>query len=325
MPPLLADRIDDVNVHDTDYCALNCRAGIFAGMLEAGWGIDPAAIYLRTALDSRHALEPMERGEIAGASCGSFPNETWTELFGVRVLEWHPASRADMIESLNTAVRGHRLVLAAHDGYWDPLASDKYLRRHMRHNSLVYGTTPDGSEYKIADRTHRASMDVDTLWRCMAEDSTTFAVLVDPLPFVGDRKALLTEGATAFYRAMTTTLGDDEIARMAAATEADVRSPDERWLQSHLFLNGIGRSRVLLSEAVCCFATAEGYALAPGLLRALDRAAQAWVLTGRRIYKRLAARRDIDPAELRIRVRTAEAADADAARHLVAAGLVTVP
>jgi hypothetical protein len=296
----------DLDVHDKDYCALNCRAGILAAILRTGLGIDPTPIFARTAIDSRLMIEPIERGEIAGGTFGAFANETWTELFGAQVVEWHPLSRKEMVDSLDAALRDHGMVMAAHDGYFDPLAADKYQRRHMRHNSLVYGFADNG--YLIADRTYRSTIDAETLWRCMAEETTTFVTLADARPYAGDWAAELSVGAQRFHAAMSATLTDDAITRLVAAMAADLATPEDRWLQTHLYFIGLGRSRALFAQAL-----AYEPDRTPGLAElsaALENAANAWVLTGRWIYKRLAAARPIIVDDLTARIRTAEAADA---------------
>lgn len=306
--------LDGLDLRDGDYPAMNCRAGIFAAILETGQGIDPAPIFLRTAVDSRRIVAPLERGEIAGASCGNFADGVWAELFRLRVVESHPTSQTDMVGWLDEALHEHRLVLAAHEGYWDPLAADKYLRRHMRHNSLIYGSAEDGSGYRIADRSHRAMMDAALLWRCMEEETTTFVVLTDAVPFAGDWAEQVAAGADSFYRAMTATLTPQDITRIAVALEADLRSPDDdRWQQSHMFFLGIGRSRALFAQAL---ARGEMRVEPTDLEERLQRAAEAWVVLGRWIYKRLIAQRVVDAAELEARIRSAEAADAAAAEAL---------
>jgi hypothetical protein len=305
---------DGLDLRDDDYPALNCRAGVFAAILETGHGIDPAPIFPRTVVDSRRIVEPIERGEIAGASMGVFADDVWTELFGLRVVESHPTSPADMVTWLGDALHEHRLVMAAHDGYWDPLADGKYLRRHVRHNSLIYGTAADGDGYRIADRGHRTTMDPAVLWQCMEEETTTFVVLTDAAPFAGDWAVQVAAGAGKFYHAMTATLAPADLARIGVALDADLRSPGDRWQQSHMFFLGIGRSRALFAQAL-----ARGGGIlteSTDLVGRLQRAAHAWAVVGRWIYKRLVAGRAVDVVGLEARIRSAETADALAAEAL---------
>lgn len=304
--------LDGLDLRDGDYPALNCRAGIFAAILRTGAGIDPSPVFLRTAMNSRQIVGPIERAEIAGMSFGNVANGVWTELFGLRVVERPVTSHADMVEWLEAALCEHRLVLAAHDGFWDPLATDKYLRHHVRHNSLIYGRAAGGG-YRIADRQHRATIAADVLWRCMAEETAAFVVLTDAVPFAGDWAGLLALGARGLREAMTATLTPPDLARIGAALAADLRSPEGRWQQSHLYFLGIGRSRALFAEALAGAGLPQE---PPGLAERLRHAAAGWAVVGRWIYKNLSVRRPVDVAELTTRVRSAEAADAAAAQAL---------
>ncbi len=316
----------ELEIHDADYPALNCRAGIIAGILRARWGIDPAPVFLRTAIAGRDVVGPMERGEIAGATLGSLADEVWTELFGVRFEQWHPSSQREMEQGLNDALERYGMVLSAQDGFWNPGAADKYQRRHMRHNVLVHGRA--GADYQVADRSYRTTLDPATLWRCMEEPSTTFVVVTEAAGFTGDPAELLAAGAARLAAAMATTLDEDEIARMSAATAADVEADqvttgpvttgqveaDQRWQQSHFYLNGIGRSRALFARAATVLNGEP--ASAP-----VEHAAEAWVVAGRLVYKRLMGGRAVGVGELAERIRLAEAADAgalDAVRALAA-------
>lgn len=322
----------ELHIHEADYPALNCRAGIFAGVLRAHWSVDPSPLFLRTAVAAPEVLAPMERGEIAGFTFGSFDDAAWTDLFGAAFEEWHPRSAEEMALTLDRALDRHGLVLSAQDGYWNPLAADKYQRRHMRHNVLVHGRTGDGG-YLVADRAHRTVLDAGTLWRCMEEPTTTFVAVTAVHGLLADPARLLAEGGARLTAALGARLTDAEVERVAAAVAADLRAPDERWLQTHFFLNGVGRSRALFADGLAALAAHAAVVPVPGVpgpeeaapaLALLERAAQGWVLTGRLVYKRVTAGRGVGAEELLPRVRAAEAADA-AALEAVAALVATLP
>jgi hypothetical protein len=314
----------EIDIHDSDYCALNCRAGIVAAILRERWSIDVSPLFFRLAIAASDILGPMERGEIAGATFGAVDDATWAELFGAELVVWRPSSPEDMLAGLTAAMDRDGMVLAPHDGFHDPLATDKFGVRHMTHNTLFHGVSDDG-RLRAADRGHRTLVDPADLWPAMSTELSSFVVVRRARPFDGDWSAEAARGTAELARALADRSLAADAAQVADSALADRRAPLQRWGQTHLFLLGIGRSRALFGRALrsawdaTAAAPPAGADLPAGLSRlseALERASEAWAMAGRRLYKSASGRGEVDVDDLAGRLDGAARADQAAADAL---------
>ena len=311
---------DGLDLHEDAYCAVNCKSGIFACILERSLGVDPSAVWFHAPLGVDDVAPGMEAGEIAGFSCGNFANALWGELFDADVVEWRPESPSAMEEWLGDALRRHRMVLVTHDGFYDPLAADKYQRSHTAHNSMLYGLAGDQRSYAIADRGYRAHMSAGDLWRSVEGEIGLFATITRARPFAGDADALVATGLHRLRRAARAE--ENDLRRFGAlvvkTVRDDVRTPAGRWLQTHAFFNGIGASRQRFGDALSA-ARVAGHD-AGSLLTCLADGADRWKLLSRFVYKVVSSGRVIDPQDLFPRLEAA--LDADATVYEAVAPLV---
>jgi hypothetical protein len=301
----------DIDLHDTQYSALNCRAGIIAAILRHVHRVDVTPLFAHSAVTSTDTLPGMTAGDIAGLTCGNIPEETWGTLFGATLSTWRPADRADMLDSLSTALREDGMVLAPHDGYADPIAADKYRRHHILHNSLIYGRTPDGM-LRIADRGHRALIRPEALWPAMDSPLSSFVVVRGARPFAGPWTELLAAGTRRFRRALSARLSPTDLEQMIAAVDADRQAPEGRALQTHFYLAAVGWSRTLFARFIRAASATGAAPAAEALVQRLEDGGAAWMVVSRFLYKRFAAGVRVGARELSTRVAPAERADADA-------------
>ncbi len=302
---------DGLDLYEDAYCALNCKSGIIACILERSFDIDPSPVWFHAPLGIDDVSPGMEAGEIAGFSCGNFDNTLWRELFAAEVVEWRPESRAEMETWLAQALGRHRMIVVTHDGYFDPLAADKYRRSHTPHNSMLYGVGPDAGSYAIADRGYRATISACDLWRCVEGEIALFTVVMGAHPFAGDIDALVADGLRLLAGAVRVRDTEDKqfAALVVRAARDDVDTPDGRWLQTHAFFNGMAHSRQSFAQAL---STTPSHARddAATVCARLAEAADAWTLLGRFIYKVVSARRTVQEHEVLSRLQAALAADA---------------
>jgi len=261
----------------------------------------------------------MAAGEIAGFTLGAVSDQTWAQLFAVRIDSFHPSSAQEMTTLLRDELSRDELsrgglVLAAHDGFYDSLAADKYGRRHVMHNSLLYGMSPDGAGYLVADRGYRVTVPAEQVWRWSRAELSSLLVMRAAGPFVGDWPELVRAGTSAMRSALADDLDADDIARIGVTVDADladVRSAERRrWQQTHAFFAGVARSRALFLLGLDGAATAGHVAPpSPALRASFGVAVDGWQLVARSLYKCVQRGARVPAQLLAQRVAAAQEAD----------------